>query len=63
MDSLPDLHWIKDVLPDDKQLKIIQDSLNSIFDDMKNVNLGKIKRLITFTMEELKSVISLRYLC
>ncbi|XP_025415511.1 dynamin-like 120 kDa protein, mitochondrial isoform X2 [Sipha flava] len=42
MDSLPDLHWIKDVLPDDKQLKIIQDSLNSIFDDMKNVNLGEI---------------------
>uniref|UniRef100_A0A2S2Q5E1 Dynamin-like protein n=1 Tax=Sipha flava TaxID=143950 RepID=A0A2S2Q5E1_9HEMI len=48
MDSLPDLHWIKDVLPDDKQLKIIQDSLNSIFDDMKNVNLVSSDQLDKF---------------
>lgn len=54
---MPDLKWILDGLPNDEQLKIIQDSLKSIFNDMKEIDFGKIIKLIVLTMEELKCVI------
>lgn len=57
IDSLPDLEWVKDVLPNDEQLKIIQKSLYSIFNNVKDIDIGKIIKLIVFTMEELKCVI------
>lgn len=55
-DSLPDLSWLDDVLPNNDQMTTIQKSLKSIVNTVKNIDFSKIAKLIVFIMEELKCV-------
>lgn len=55
-DSLPDLSWLDEVLPNNEQMTTIQKSLKSIVNTVKNIDFSKIAKLFFFIVEELKCV-------
>lgn len=48
LDSLPDLSWLEDILPKNEQVNSVQKSLKSIFDSLKNIDLGKFLKKLYF---------------
>lgn len=44
-DALPDVSWLKDMLPNNEQVESVQKTLKSILDTMKDIDLGKIFKI------------------
>lgn len=50
---MPDLSWVDNILPKNDQVTSIQNSLKSIFDSLKNIDLGKFLKNIVFLWKNL----------
>lgn len=53
LDLLPDLSWMDTILTKNDQVTSIQNSLKSIFDSLKNIDLGKILKSMVFLWKNL----------
>ncbi|VVC43328.1 Hypothetical protein CINCED_3A022888 [Cinara cedri] len=46
-DSLPDLSWLEDILPNNDQINNIQNQLKTVFDNLKDINFAELVECIT----------------